>query len=173
MDWSSNQIREWRDAQQNRNKMTEEQLRIIKRELRWFVPATGSLKINVDASVFTDASSFSVDMMACDEKWCFISGKWMTIEGTVSNLEAETFGIRETLSWIVRDFPQHIVVENDSLQVVNAINRRTQFPLEAGYLLNDSTALISSRNNVSLVFVEKRANRTVHLMVRVSYTLNC
>lgn len=95
----------------------------------------GSLKLDVDTSVFAGEHSFSIGMVLRDHQEQFICGKCMNFAGRVSVLEVELVGILEDLLWR-QDFPeQFIILESDSLLSVNANNKAVKNHLELGDLI--------------------------------------
>ena len=99
MTWSSKQIVEWREAQKRKNSTSsQQQSNTLKHANRWVAPDIGTLKINVDASVFEGADSFSVGMVIRNHQGLFIKGKTMRLPGKVTVLEAELVGVLEALS---------------------------------------------------------------------------
>lgn len=81
------------------------------------------LKVNVDASMFSEATFFTVRVVLRDEQGNFICGKNMRIGGQVSVLEAEVIGVLEAVKWMEESGKQHVIVETDSLLVVQALQQ--------------------------------------------------
>lgn len=138
--------------------------------MKWYATEQGSLKLNVDASIHAGATFFFVGMVMIR---AVLSKKCLKVEGTLCIFEAETYGITEALSWISHEFAQSVTIESDSLQEVNAINKKVDYQLEVGDLLDESRAMISNMNRVSLNFVKKTNNRVAHMMTRVPCPLHC
>lgn len=76
----------------------------------WEAPPAGTLKLNVDASVFSGASSFSLGLVIRDDIGMFIRGRTVCVASATSVFEAETYGVLEALSWIASDFHQPVIV---------------------------------------------------------------
>lgn len=53
---------------------------------RWLAPDVGSLKLNVGASVFEGADSFSVEMVLRNHQGSYIHGRTMSFAGKVEVL---------------------------------------------------------------------------------------
>ncbi|KAL8119782.1 hypothetical protein AgCh_017046 [Apium graveolens] len=75
-------------------------------------PAAGEYKVNVDASWFQGAESFSIGMVMRNHLGNFIEGRTVTLYQAADALEAEVLGIREALSW-VKNMDDRKVIEND------------------------------------------------------------
>ena len=65
-----------------------------------------------------------------DSAGAFIASKNMKISGVVIALEAEAIGVHEALIWMEeRSTQQQMVIETDSLQVANALNKNSKYLL--------------------------------------------
>ena len=147
MSWSSSQVTEWRNAHSRRKQMgrlflQEEKLQYPN---RWTSPEVGALKLNVDASVFTDADSFSVGLVLRVHHGTFIRGRTMKFAGKIDVLEAELMGILEALKWISALSGYKITIESDSLLSVKAIQGNIQNQLEAGMLVDQCRDILRVR----------------------------
>lgn len=71
---------------------------------KWHPPETGGLKLNVDASFFAGAETFSVGMALRGQNGDFMGGRCIAFPRPVSVVEAECIGVREALSW-VKEYP--------------------------------------------------------------------
>ena len=173
MHWSSKQITNWRQAQDKR-KAARNQLERDRNAYttRWSVPNHGELKLNVDASVLDGANFFSVGMVLRDHHGTFVKGRVLKIAGKVEVIEAELIGILEALQWIKDIQGYSVIIENDSLLSVQAINGKSINLLEAGIFIEQAREFISSRNWIKLGFVKKQANKVAHLMARLPCMLN-
>lgn len=83
----------------------------------------GTVKINVDASGYRDADSFSIGMVLRDHHGLFLSAKTMKFSGCILVIEAELVGILEALLWTLELPNQRDIVESDSLLSVEAVNK--------------------------------------------------
>lgn len=94
--------------------------------VKWSPLVAGQLKLNVDAPMIEGANFFLVDMVIRDNTGQFFRVKNMKIAGSVIVLEAEVVWVQEALIWL-GEFPsQEVIIESDSLLVVNAVNRGSQ-----------------------------------------------
>lgn len=173
MEWSYKQISDRRKARkkkvQNSFNCQEERVKHVN---KWIAPAAGLMKLNVDASVFEGAESFSLGMVIRDHRDVFLHGRTLRFAGKVGVLEAELIGIMEALKWTSEFHDQAFCVESDSILGVQAINETSQNHLEAGVDIEQCRSIISSRASVSLSFVKKQANKDAHLMARLPCMLN-
>ncbi|KAL8145567.1 hypothetical protein AgCh_003647 [Apium graveolens] len=125
----------WKGAKHTQYKPT------LKKELdtqastnKWSPLSAGQLKVNVDASVFSEADSFSIGMVLRNHHGTLLAGKVLCLPAPVSVFEAEANGIREALSWTMVHQLQGktVLVETDSLLTVQALHNNTINYLEVG-----------------------------------------
>lgn len=137
---SFSSVSEWQKARRKKpvDMQKDHQGQVIK-ECRWSPPEEGMLKLNVDASVFSGAETFSIGMVLRDHLGSFVAGKNLRLLAPVSVVEAEVVGVREALSWI-KDMhlqSKRVMIETDSLLTVQAIKSKEQNYLEVGAVIDD------------------------------------
>ncbi|XP_074351779.1 uncharacterized protein LOC141690922 [Apium graveolens] len=122
MDWSSNSLLEWRNAKKKRSAMQVVSIPRTEHVIqKWLPPPTGSVKLNVDASISVGANDFSTGMLIRDHEGNFLLGRVACISGAGSVLEAEITALYEGLCWIKSLPYQNVLIESDSLLTVQAV----------------------------------------------------
>lgn len=101
----------------------------------------------------------------------FLRGRVMRFPGKVSVFEAEVVGLFEALSWIPAG-NHNVLVESDSLLVVEAVKQRRVYQFEVGTILEASHQLLMEKSNVRIGHIRKLTNKVAHLMARLSCELN-
>ena len=141
---------------------------------RWIPPATGTLKLNVDASVFPGANQFNIGMVLRNHAGEFITAKNQNFAGEVSVFEAEAVGVREALSWLkdMQRQEDEVIIESDSQLTVRAIHTNNLNYLEIGEVIESCKQLLRSFCRVSLVFIRKNANKVAHELARIPCLVN-
>lgn len=174
MDWSRKQVSEWREANKKKNKcLYNVQEKGEQHVKNWKAPEEGTIKLNVNASVFNNADFFLIGMVIRDSRGSFLHGKTLKFPGSVSVLEAELVGILAALQWCAEFGDQVCYIESDSLLGVQAIKGRNQNNFEEGFLIEQCRMLIdSSSNRLVLGFAKKQANKVAHLLARLPCALN-
>lgn len=171
---SSKQVAQWKEVQ-NLNKIRGNgraqsyQMEVVK----WKAPDEGSLKVNVDASVFAGKESFSVGMVLRDHRGGFCRARNMCSNGAVSVFEAETRGVLAAVRWIMELGIVNVVVECDSMLTVQALQKESPNYLEVGNILQDCRILLKDRPDIRISFVKKQANKVAHLLARVPCEASC
>ncbi|KAL8124645.1 hypothetical protein AgCh_012338 [Apium graveolens] len=140
---------------------------------KWTTPAAGEYKVNVDASWFQGAESFSIGMVIRNHLGSFVEGRTVVLSQAADALEAEVLGIREALSWVKSMDGRKVTVESDSLVAVNAINGQNKFLLEVGHIIDHCRLLLQSLSGVSVKFVRKQANEVAHGLAKMPCSVNC
>lgn len=169
MDISSKNIKEWQEAmERKRERCNGAKSRGVqpRKEIKWEAPQPGWLKLNVDASLVPGTGSFAVGMVARDESGLFVAGKTLKVRGEVNVMEAEAYGVLETLKWVQEKEYKNVVIESDSLLVIDAINRETRYQLEVGDLLQACREKLNNRSDIRICHVKRHANNAAHLIAR-------
>lgn len=168
MQWSVKQITQWQEVQVQKVKTVNVQICQADAAIRWLVPVAGGYKVNVDASVFARTSSFSIGMVLRDHVGGFCTARNLRKGAKVTVFEAEARGVLEAIRWIMEMGITNVVVECDSLLVVQSLNKGVANLLEVGNILGECDALIGGRPDISISFVKKQANKVAHLLAFVS-----
>uniref|UniRef100_A0A803NMT1 RNase H type-1 domain-containing protein n=1 Tax=Cannabis sativa TaxID=3483 RepID=A0A803NMT1_CANSA len=134
----------------------------------WATPSTNSAKVNVDAAMFVENHSFGFGIVARDCCGVLIQGKTVYYQGHVDPPLAEAMGVREVLSWIKTFSWQQVVLETDSLVVVQALRSSMDMISLFGLVIKDCKNLLAIMRNVSVIFVKQSANSVAHAFARAS-----
>ncbi|XP_074355893.1 uncharacterized protein LOC141695553 [Apium graveolens] len=174
MEWSKKQVNEWREVRK-RSRGVQGSISTTNQAAAraWIAPQEGEFKLNVDASVVEGQPFFTVGMVIRDHAGQFVQGRNSKTAGVVSVLEAEALGVLEALSWLHTLPDMKVLVESDSLNVVNAILADMEYQVEVGHVIEACRSLLGELVNVSVRFVRRQANKVAHLMARVPCSLNC
>ncbi|KAM6590959.1 hypothetical protein CsatA_013564 [Cannabis sativa] len=161
-------LNQWRSAQQRRmgsllvptgSRMDLE---------HWVKPIMGKIKVNIDGVIFASDSRFGAAGVARDHQGRFIEGFTVLREGCVDSAIAELIGVKEALSWIKRKQWGSVVVETDSLVVVQAIQSMVNIPSPFGLQVAACRSLMADLPLVTINFVKRSVNKTAHCLARSS-----
>ena len=134
---------------------------------KWSKPAFGVLKINVDAALFSEASTYSFVCVARDDQGHFIEATTCCRQGVVSPELAEAMGVREALSWIKKKAWSQVVIETDCLTVVQALRSSVSMDSYFGGIISECKNLLKDER-ISILFVKRSANSVAHVIARAS-----
>ena len=137
-------------------------------EYRGGKPPLGSLEINVDAASFNEASTHSFAGIARDHEWAFVEGFSVCRTGVVSPELGEVMGVWEALSWIKRRKWVQIVIETNSLLVVQALRSSLSIDSYFGWIIDEGKVLWKDLIFVLIIFVKHYANGTAHALTKTS-----
>lgn len=140
----------------------------------WKPPDAGNYKINVDASVFPGAQTYSLGMVMRDHAGAFLGGRTCCFEGQVTVMEAEAMGVREALSWVkdLNKQEEKVLIESDAQLVVKHVLGNSSNLLEVGGILDDTKVLLSSLPLTSIAYIRKNANKVAHQAARIPCLVN-
>ncbi|XP_019158357.1 PREDICTED: uncharacterized protein LOC109155085 [Ipomoea nil] len=135
---------------------------------RWIKPQQGFMKLNVDAAINKEESCMGFGCVLRDDQGCFVAARGAKWRGTYMAKEAEAMAIRESLTWLKYVTLNKVVIEFDSLQVVqnyHSTSGNSYFHV----ILGDIKNLMSLFAQSSLVFTKRSANQAAHLLAAVCF----
>ncbi|XP_063946052.1 uncharacterized protein LOC135151500 [Daucus carota subsp. sativus] len=174
IDLSGKQVRDWQEANSRRHSDNDHSAasNVVSRVV-WQPPPPGHFKLNVDAALHKGEGQFALGLILRNDAGVFVKGKNMKVAGEVSVMEAEARGVLEAIKWVEDSGIQCVIVESDSLLVVQALKSTETYQLEVGHILDEWKIKLKSRADLSVCHVKKQANRAAHLMAKVPCLLNC
>ena len=120
------------------------------------------------------ASLFSIGLVLQDHSGAFVSGKTMSKGMVTSVFEAEALAVLEGLNWLLTGNHDSVIIESDSLLIVQALQSPPDDTLlEVGFILDACPSILVSRPGYSISFVKRQANRAAHLVPKLPCFLNC
>lgn len=138
----------------------------------WHPPDSRWLKLNIDASLLSEDSSFTLGMILREDHEHFVRGKTMKIDGSVSIMEAETRGVFEAINWVEALNLHNVSFECDSSVIDKAIKSDMQYCLEIDHIFEICRLKFKQRVDFSLSHVKNQANYVAHNLTRVPFLLN-
>lgn len=140
MESSFTNLHEWKRAKHSTDKRHTSHKE--KKATKWCKPNAGATKVNVDASVFPGADTFSIGMVIRDCTGVFLEGKTLTLQAPSTVLEAESIGVREALSWVKARGDRNVIVETDSQLTVDALYGKHKYLLEVGHVIEQCKEML-------------------------------
>ncbi|XP_019167315.1 PREDICTED: uncharacterized protein LOC109163049 [Ipomoea nil] len=133
--------------------------------VQWRKLSPGKLKVNMDAAFDYANNCMGMGWILRDEEGRFLATKGLNMRGCFNVNEAETYAIREALSWLKDLELGEVDVETDSQIVFHAIHA-TYFHSSFDSLVDDIKVATSMLHNVVFSSVKRSANRAAHLVAR-------
>ncbi|XP_074356538.1 uncharacterized protein LOC141696278 [Apium graveolens] len=125
---------------------------VSKQVNKWRPREVGTFKINVDASVFPGAQTFSIGMVMRNHVGTFLAGRNQCFSGK-----------------ILRDV---VTIESDSHLAVKAIAGDSLNFLETSEVVECCKLHLESLQSCSVVFIRKVANKVAHEVARIPCLVN-
>lgn len=135
----------------------------------WSKPLGTILKINADAALFTEIGKYSFACVVRDSRGQFLEAISSCKLGMVSPEMDEVLGVREALSWIKRKSWQRVIVESDSLVVIQSIRSSVSMMSYFGSIVEECRSMLKDLPDVKLLFIRRSANSVAHHIARASY----
>ncbi|KAL8511140.1 hypothetical protein ACS0TY_017820 [Phlomoides rotata] len=126
-----------------------------------------SVKVNVDAILFTRFSEYGVGMVARDATCYFLAGRTIWFLGVISVSEAELVGVYEAILWSYNMGFTSVVIEMDVKVVCDAINEKRIGNSTFGSYVSACIDLCSSFLCCDFNCVRRQANCVAHAFARV------
>ncbi|XP_062094300.1 uncharacterized protein LOC133800357 [Humulus lupulus] len=134
----------------------------------WSRPAAGTIKINVDAALFSESSSYGFACVARNDQGHTLEAISCCRNGVVSPELVEAMGMREALSWIKKKAWDKVTIETDCLTVVQALRSSISMDSYFGSLITECKGLWNDVKNIKILFVKRSANSVAHVLARAS-----
>lgn len=102
----------------------------------------------------------------------FVEAKVLALARPASVFEAESIGVRESLSWIMQRGDANVLIELDSLLAVRALQQQKVYLQEVGHVVNECVTLLQSMSGTVVTHIRKQANKVAHSLARIPCELN-
>ncbi|XP_074351477.1 uncharacterized protein LOC141690587 [Apium graveolens] len=137
--------------------------------ITWVRPQGNSIKVTVDAALFTDRNEYGVGLVARDAQGQVVAARTRCYMGMVAVEIAEAIAIREALSWIKDHDWQEVQLESDCLAAVQGIRSKVEMRSSFGRVVEECRCQLRLSNSLSLSFIKRSANTVAHCFARASY----
>lgn len=164
-----NSLYQWSRAQYKNTTPTAALLTSEDGRERWTKPVEDTIKINVDAALFNEERKFSLAGVARNYSGQVLEARTSCRTGDVTPEMAEALGVREVLSWIKGKEWQKVIVETDSLTVVQCLRSNLPMLSYFGSVISECKDLLKELPNVAVFFIRRSANSVAHYLARASY----
>ncbi|XP_074348990.1 uncharacterized protein LOC141688433 [Apium graveolens] len=163
-------LKQWKEAQSRSSILLSQPFLVGDGVSLWVKPQEETIKVSVDAAVFSEFSAFGIGLVARDSSGSLVQAKAKLFQGASTPALAEVIDIKEALSWMKEEQWNKVVVESDCLVAVQAI--RSQVPMRSpfGKVVEDCKKLFKESQTISLFFVRQSANEAAHYIARESYS---
>ncbi|XP_062089763.1 uncharacterized protein LOC133796310 [Humulus lupulus] len=162
-------LEQWTNAQDINFDDSMESLLPGDRSEHWVKPHENTLKVNLDAALFTDHMRFSYILVARGADDRLVVAKVVCKPGQFQPEVVEAFGMKDALSWVQGRQEQNFVIETDCLSVIQALRSSIHMSSYFRVVIQDCKILLSHLHNILLCFMKHSANRGAPYLARASY----
>lgn len=135
---------------------------------RWLLPPIGCIKFNVDGAVRRQTGIVGVGIVARDYSGIILGTTSIPFPGLFSPRSAEALAFREALVLAANKGFSSIIVEGDSLEVVQALTQDGKTFSDCGSILSDCLELLPLFSSCSFKYVKRSCNRVAHSLAKKS-----
>uniref|UniRef100_A0A803NFH4 RNase H type-1 domain-containing protein n=1 Tax=Cannabis sativa TaxID=3483 RepID=A0A803NFH4_CANSA len=135
---------------------------------QWQPPHGDSIKVNVDAALFSNTTQFEIGFVIRNAQGIFIERVTKLFNGSATPEFVKALGVKEALSWIKRNQPCQAILETDCLVFIQALRSSIEMISMFGQVVKDCKALLKELKNVSIFFIRRSANKVAHNFARAS-----
>ena len=134
-------------------------------DLRWKLPDSGFFKVNFDGALFLDQRCAGLGVVVRDSDGLIIAAlsQKVRLPGSVDVVEALV--AQRAICFAKELSLHHLVIEGDSLQVIQAITDTRLVQTLYGHIIEE-IRFLSSSVNCSFLHVNKKGNKLVHALTR-------
>ncbi|XP_075659274.1 uncharacterized protein LOC142629186 [Castanea sativa] len=133
-------------------------------EVAWTPPTFPSYKVNVDAARFMAQKAVGVGVIIRDHEGNFIAGLSQIFHAPLGTVEAEGKAFEAGIIFAKQMGIRDLVLEGDSLIVVQALKQVSNAPLTVSSLIYGILAECNDFRKVCFSHVKRQGNRPAHLL---------
>ncbi|CAN1332541.1 Putative ribonuclease H protein At1g65750 [Linum perenne] len=133
---------------------------------RWHPPPEGKLKCNIDAALFQEAGRWGMGAVLRDTSGNLLQYRMSSADGCPNPTECEALALIESINWLSLLPYNNIILELDSLTVVQAMESMEEDDSELGMIIDEARRSLPPSWSVN--FVRRNGNSTAHTIARHS-----
>ncbi|XP_074348244.1 uncharacterized protein LOC141687007 [Apium graveolens] len=154
--YNAKKAQEWKNAQDRSYDISLGFMTNKDAKENWEHPWEGTVKVNVDDSIFENPESYCVSMIAHNFRGDVGELMASSRSGRIDPEMPEAIGVKEALIWAKEKSKQPVMVETDCLYVLQAIRCSSVNLSYLGRLIEECKTLVSElkQRNITLMFVK-------------------
>ena len=134
----------------------------------WSKPERGKMKLNIDASSYVDGSG-SVGAVLRNHRGEVMAGMASLIDNVLDASAAEAMALLRGLQFLQRLGCSSAIIESDSLELIQACNRKIEIWSPHAAILAESFMNASTMDEVSFQHCLREANQVAHQLAKHVY----
>ncbi|CAN1138108.1 Putative ribonuclease H protein At1g65750 [Linum perenne] len=137
--------------------------------LRWHPPPVGMVKCNIDAAIFLEDGRYGMGALIRNDMGDLLSYRMANGDGCPDPTECEALALVEAAAWLTSLGYSNVILELDSLAVVNAVCSTAVDHTELGDIITTARRLLQPSWKIQ--FVRRHGNSAAHALARHSRNL--
>jgi ribonuclease HI len=138
----------------------------IVRRGRWTRPAAGVYKLNVDAAFDINSSRGASGAIIRDTGGNFVAGCCDFTDHAIDAMDMEAVALLAGLKLAGQFGAQSLLVESDSMEVVNVVHSPSDFRETSAVVIDDCRHLLTMLGMATLKYCPREANGAAHALAR-------
>jgi ribonuclease HI len=136
---------------------------------KWRCPEPRQVKLNVDASFFSDSREGATGAVLRDYKGRFIAASTTYLPHVASATMAEAMEMKEGLALALRKGCNSVHAESDSSEIIDACNGSKSWWSEPAAIYADCIDLSTSIGSVIFSHISREANKAAHDLAKIGF----
>ncbi|XP_050136232.1 uncharacterized protein LOC126611989 [Malus sylvestris] len=163
-------IQWWLEFTKTTNASREQESR-LRNTPRWIVLPQRRLKMNIDGSWNAGRLVAGFGAISKDFNGCFVAATTGRFDDVSSPLIPEAMAVRAGLQWAIDRGYHSLIIETDSLQIVQALRDPTLNSSIIGQVAEDCKALLNTITKANITHIRRNANIDAHCLAKVGLSL--
>jgi hypothetical protein len=140
--------------------------------LLWKKPSFGVIKVNWDAAVDKEGQKMGIGIIARDHNGSIVAVLEASRKFITDPTTAEALAAWKMAELCVRMQLDNVVLEGDSLEVVQALNNKDCSWARYGTLINDAKLMLLCVQQWSIIHVRRQANGVAHRIAKMALSVS-
>jgi ribonuclease HI len=136
---------------------------------KWRCPEPRQVKLNVDASFFSDSREGATGAVLRDYKGRFIAASTTYLPHVASATMAEAMAMKDGLALALRKGCNSVLAESDSSETIDACNGSESWWSEPAAIYADCIDLSTSIGSVIFSRISREANKAAHDLAKAGF----
>ncbi|XP_058181170.1 uncharacterized protein LOC131299601 [Rhododendron vialii] len=133
---------------------------------KWCLPPVGMVKINVDSALCKEKMIVGVGLVARDYLGQILGMASIPFTGLLAPRSVEAMGFWEAMVFAATNGLSHVIIEGDSLEVVQALMQEGKSFSDCSSILSDCIDLLPLFSSCRFTHVKRSCNRVAHSLAK-------
>ena len=130
-----------------------------KENLKWVPPPQGWFKVNVDGAIFKETNKAGIGVVVRDSQGWVLAALTEKVDGVQDAEAIEALAIRRAIRFAIETSFNCVIIESDSLSVVEAIQDTAESTCHIGIIIEDVKILSKTMESCEFHHTKREANQ--------------